>query len=125
MTAYPGPETLAILSVADRDTIHTALVEAARRDALTPIDLLKDKRWILAAKVKRNEAVDEEELGWIVTTLKERADRTERNGMELNPVFDRALAGKVAEIKAARERGMIDSIMSRYKEKANCGEQSA
>ncbi|WP_289135527.1 hypothetical protein [uncultured Brevibacillus sp.] len=80
MTAYLGPETLSMLSVADRDIVHTALIEAARRDALTPVDLLKNKRWILASKIKRQEPVDEEELGWIIKSLQERADRTERRG---------------------------------------------
>ncbi|QRG68564.1 hypothetical protein [Brevibacillus choshinensis] len=125
MTAYQGPETLEILSDADRDTIHTALVEAARRDALTPIDLLKDKRWILAAKVKRQQPVDEEELGWVIKSLRERADRSERRGMALNPIYDRAIADKVAEIKQAREYVMINSISSRYKEKTACSEQTA
>ncbi len=125
MTAYPGPEMLMALSVADRDAIHTALVEAARRDALTPLDLLKDKRWLLAAKVKREQAVDEEELWLIVESLKARADRSERLGMQMNPVYDRVIAAKVEEIRIAREQTMFDSIMARYKEKANCGEQSA
>lgn len=125
MTAYLGPETLAILSGADRDTIHTALVEAARRESLTPIDLLKDKRWILAAKVKREHPVDEEELGWIIKSLRERADHSESKGMTMNPVYDRAIADKVAEIKQAREQMMVESIASRYKEKTACSEQTA
>ena len=125
MTAYLGPETLGMLSVADRDTIHTALVEAARRDALTPIDLLKDKRWILAAKIKRQMAVDEEELGWVIRSLKERADRTERNGMTLNPTFDRVIADKVKVIKESREQAMLESIKARYIEKTACSEQTA
>ncbi|WP_411502930.1 hypothetical protein [Brevibacillus centrosporus] len=125
MTAYLGPETLEILSATDRDTIHTALIETARRDALTPMDLLKDKRWILAAKIKREQPVDEEELGWIINSLRERADHSERKGMTINPVYDRAIADKVAEIKQAREQMMIESIASRYKEKTACSEQTA
>ncbi len=125
MTAYLGPETLSLLSVVDRETVHTALIEAARRDALTPIDLLKDKRWILAGKIKREQPVDEEELGWIERSLRERADRTERAGMVMNPILDRAIADKVAEIKQAREQAMLEMIQSRYKEKAARGERTA
>lgn len=125
MTAYPGPETLAVISAADRDTIHTALIEAARRDALTPIDLLKDKRWILATKIKRQQPVDEEELGWVIRALQERADRTESKGMIMNPTFDRLIALKIKEIKDEREQAMIESIQARYKEKTACGEQTA
>ncbi|WP_400162885.1 hypothetical protein ACAF76_008235 [Brevibacillus sp. TJ4] len=125
MTAYLGPETLASISEADRETIHTALIEAARRDALTPIDLLKDKRWILASKIKREQPVDEEELGWIIQSLRERAGRTERNGMVLNPTFDRVIAEKIAEIKSTREQAMLENIRDRYKEKTACGEQTA
>ncbi|WP_301171075.1 hypothetical protein [Brevibacillus nitrificans] len=125
MTAYLGPETLDALSADDRETIHTALVEAARRDALTPIDLLKDKRWILATKVKRQQPLDEEELGWVIRSLRERADRTERRGMVMNPVYDRVIADKVSEIKLAREQVMINSIVTRYKEKTACSEQTA
>ncbi|GED71219.1 hypothetical protein BRE01_49210 [Brevibacillus reuszeri] len=125
MTAYLGPETLSLLSVADRDIVHTALIEEARRDALTPIDLLKDKRWILATKLKRQEPVDEEELGWIIRSLRERADRTERRGMALNPICDRRIADKVTEIKQAREQAMISSIEARYKGKTACSEQTA
>lgn len=125
MTAYLGPETLAVISAADRDTIHTALIEAARRDALTPIDLLKDKRWILATKIKRQQPLDEEELGWVIRSLQERADRTERKGMIMNPTFDRLIALKIKEIKDEREQAMIESIQARYKEKTACGEQTA
>lgn len=125
MTAYLGPETLAVISAADRDTIHTALIEAARRDALTPIDLLKDKRWILATKIKRQQPVDEEELGWVIRALQDRADRTESKGMIMNPTFDRLIALKIKEIKDEREQAMIEIIQARYKEKTACGEQTA
>lgn len=121
MTAYLGPETLSLLSVTDRDIVHTALIEAARHESLTSVDLLKDKRWILATKVKRQEPVDEEELGWIIKSLRERADRTERRGMALNPICDRRIADKVTEIKQAREQAMISSIAARYKEITACG----
>lgn len=125
MTAYLGPEHLSVLSSEERDNIHTALIEAARRDALTPVDLLRDKRWILAAKVKRQEAVDEEELGWIIVSLKERANRSERNGMVLNPLFDQVLAQKVEFIKEKREQEMLSKIKDRYNEKTACSEQTA
>ncbi|WP_289141489.1 hypothetical protein [uncultured Brevibacillus sp.] len=125
MTAYLGPETLSLISVLDREAIHTALIEMARREALTPMDLQKDRRWLLAEKVKRHQPLDEEELGLTVSTLRRRADISERNGFEMNPIIDRNIADKVEEIKKAREEMMLEKIKARYKEKTACSEQTA
>lgn len=125
MTAYLGPETLSLISVLDREVLHTALIEMARREAITPMDLLKDRRWLLAEKVKRQQPLDEEELGLAVSTLRKRADISERNGFEINPIIDRNIAAKVEEIKKAREEMMLEKIKARYKEKTACSEQTA
>ncbi len=121
MISFDDPGLSSVLTLQDRSNIYLALIESTRRNT----DPDHDKKWILSRKVRCSMPLDEEELEMIVTTLRERANRSERNGMILNPLFDRILADKVASIKDKREQQMIEYIQSRYKEKTACSQQTA